>query len=48
MLDIFLTKEVYIKSILYHGFTDFVLTVVLGYPWPSSRPLLQIIESYLY
>jgi len=31
-LDIILTEEVYIRSILYHVLTIFLLTVVLGYP----------------
>jgi hypothetical protein len=35
-MDIILPKKVYIKSILYHVLTAFVLTMVLGYPWPSS------------
>jgi hypothetical protein len=28
--------------------TAFVLTLVLGYPWPSPSKLPQIIESCLY
>jgi hypothetical protein len=48
MLDIFLTKKIYIKSIWYHILSAFVLIVVLGYPQPSSPPLPRIIESCLY
>jgi hypothetical protein len=48
MLYIILTKQVYIKSILYHVLIAFVLTVVLGYPRPSSPPLPRKIESSLY
>jgi hypothetical protein len=47
-LTSFKLKEVYIKSIFYCVLTVFVLTVVFGYPWPSSPPLLRITESCLY
>jgi hypothetical protein len=48
ILNVVLTKQVYIKSVLYHVLTAFVLTVVLGYPWPSSPPLPRLIQSCLY